>query len=113
MLVLVGALHFVDGVSTLAGAQLDVLAQQPGGMTDTAWGLLCMAVGGLEALTGYGVLRGASWARVAAVVIAVSGLVLSAAYAGLPAYAVVVLITVAVVLAYAVIAHGAEVRPIE
>src|SRR3954452_25452232 len=113
LLVLVGALHAVAGVSTLAGAQLDVLAPQPGGVADPVWGLLCVAVGTLEVFTGYGVFRGAMWARVIAVAVGLSGVVLSAAYSDLPAYAVSLLAMVGAVVVYAVLAHGTEVRPLD
>jgi hypothetical protein len=113
LLVLVGALHAVAGVSTLAGAQLDVLAPQPGGVADPVWGALCVAVGTLEVFTGYGVFRGAMWARVIAVAVGLSGVVLSAAYSDLPAYAVGILAIVGAVVVYAVLAHGTEVRPLD
>src|SRR3954447_1939386 len=113
LLVLVGALHAVAGVSTLAGAQLDVLAPQPGGVADPVWGLLCVAVGTLEVFTGYGVFRGEMWARVVAVVVGLSGVVLSAASSALPAYAVSILGVVGAVVVYAVLAHGTEWRPLD
>src|SRR3954451_7274465 len=113
LLVLVGALHAVAGVSTLAGAQLDVLAPQPGAVAAPVWGALCVAVGTLEVFTGYGVFRGAMWARVIAVAVGLSGVVMSAAYSDLPAYAVSLLAMVGAIVVYAVLAHGTEVRPLD
>ena len=50
---------------------------------------------------------------VVAVVVGLSGVVLSAAYSDLPGYAVSILGVVGAVVVYAVLAHGTEVRPLD
>jgi hypothetical protein len=79
----------------------------------TAWGWIHLIVGVLVLLAGFGLFRGAVWARTVGVIMAiVSGI---AAFAWLPWYPFwsIVIIVVAVAVIWALTAHGSEVRRLQ
>ena len=111
LLVLVGAFHAVAGVAAMAGSPLELLTPTRVNMNDTAWGALSLAVGILEVLAGYGVFLAKLWARVVAVAVATASAGLSLLYTALPGYAVALVVVLDVLMVYAVVGHGDEVRP--
>jgi hypothetical protein len=74
------------------------------------WGWTLLAFGVLLAATGYGILVGQTWARIAGVVLAVvSGLINLAFIAAYPVW-IGIVVALHVVVIYALIAHGREAR---
>jgi hypothetical protein len=105
LLILVGAVHVLEGVLALAGAEADgpVLLSDP-----VARGVLHCLFGLLTGLTGLGLLAGIPAARVAAVLFA--ALSALGAATSTSAAAAAVLISLDVVVIYAVTTRGGDLR---
>lgn len=75
----------------------------------TAWGWLHLIVGVLAFAAGFGLFAGATWARLVGIAIALVSAV--ANFAFIPAYPIwsIAIITVDVLVIYAIAAHGREV----
>ncbi len=112
MLILLGSIHAIQGlVALLDGGYYRV---RPSGLvvhvSYTTWGWGHLVLGILAALTGIGLLAGNMAARVVGVVLAVvSALVNLAFIAAFPLWSAIV-ITIDVVVIYAIIVHGAELK---
>lgn len=77
----------------------------------TAWGWVHLAIGAFALAAGIGLLAGAStWARVLGVVVALASALVNFAF--LPAYPLwgLIMITLDVLIVYAIIAHGSELK---
>ena len=107
MLVLLGALHVVQGVAALAGH-----FSEPGLLfaTATAWGWAHVVLGVVAGLAGLGLLAGTTWARVLGVVLALLSAVGNLAVAGAFPVASGLLLVVDVLVVYAITVHGGELR---
>lgn len=71
MLIMIGAFHIVDGIAGVANDTVfavtkDYLIQ----IDTTAWGWIHIIVGIVVLLAGFGVLSGATWARVVGIILA-------------------------------------------
>lgn len=76
----------------------------------TAWGWIDLVIGAIVLLAGVSILNGAFWARFVAIIIA--SLSTIAALASVNAYPVwsIVIITINVLVIYAIAVHGAELK---
>jgi hypothetical protein len=79
----------------------------------TAWGWVHLIAGVVVALAGFGVMVGQMWARVLGVVLAVVSAIVNIGF--LAAYPVwsAILITLDVLVIYALTVHGREVKSVE
>jgi hypothetical protein len=110
MLMLVGVFQLIDGLVALFDDGYYVV--RPDGLVVnvdyTAWGWLHLVIGIVALGAGFGLLAGRMWARIVA--IGVAGLSAIVNFAFIGAYPVwsVILITIDVLVIYAVAAHGRE-----
>jgi hypothetical protein len=111
ILVLLGTVHTYVGVialfrpEVLAGPRADLLV--PIGWTGLAWAHL--AIGAVAVVDGWALIRGLGWARVVAIVLAAGSALMDFVFAaGHPIWSGIT-ITLAVIVIYAVAAHGGEV----
>jgi hypothetical protein len=112
MLVLLGCFHAIEGLVALFQDKYYVV--RPSGLvvhvSYTAWGCAHVVLGIVALVIGAGLLRGNAVARVAAVVVAVVSAVVNLAFvAAEPAWSLIV-IALDVIIIYAVIVHGGELR---
>ena len=114
MMLMIGSFHAIAGLVALF--EDDYYLVRPSGLVVnvdyTAWGWLHLVLGVLVALAGLGALSGQMWARVTGVVLAglsaVANMVFIAAY---PVWSIV-MITLDVLVIYALIVHGREVKQV-
>jgi hypothetical protein len=112
MLILAGAFQAIDGLIALFNDELYVV--RPNGLVInldyTAWGWTHLLLGILLIAAGYAVLSGRVWGRTLGVIAALLSAIVNFAF--IPAYPVwsILIITVDVLVIYALIAHGGELR---
>jgi hypothetical protein len=112
MMIMVGAFHGISGLVALFRDEFYVV--RPSGLVlnidYTAWGWTHLLVGVLVFAAGCGALVGQTWARAVGVVLALLSAVANMLF--ISAYPVwsVVLITLDVVVIYALIVHGRELK---
>ena len=112
MLILVGAFQAIDGLIALFKDELYVV--RPNGLVInidyTAWGWTHLLLGILLIAAGYGVFSGQVWGRTLGVIAALLSAIVNFAF--IPAYPVwsILIITVDILVIYALIAHGGELR---
>lgn len=112
MMILLGSFHAIAGLVALFDETYFVATNQELVVTvsyDT-WGWVHL-IGGLIALAaGFGLFTGATWARVLGVVVAMLSAIVNLAFlAAYPIWALT-MITLSVLVIYAVTAHGAEIK---
>jgi len=76
----------------------------------TAWGWTLLALGVVLMVTGYGVAVGQTWARVTGVVLACVNAVVNLGFIAAYPIWIVLVITLDVIVVYALIVHGREAR---
>ena len=76
----------------------------------TAWGWLHLLIGALAVVTGMGLMSGALWARVIGVCIALGSALVNFAFIAAAPFWAMTMITLAVLIIYAITAHGAELQ---
>ena len=112
MMILLGTFHVIAGLVALNDETYFVSASRELLVTvsyDT-WGWVHL-VGGLVAVAaGMGLLSGATWARVVGVAVAMVSAILNLAFLAASPVWSVMMITLAVLVIYAVTTHGSEVR---
>lgn len=112
MMILVGVFQAIDGLIALFNDELYVV--RPSGLVInvdyTVWGWTHLLLGVLLIAAGYAVFSGRVWGRTLGVIAALLSAIVNFAF--LPAYPVwsLLIITVDVVVIYALIAHGGELR---
>jgi hypothetical protein len=112
MLILTGTFQGIDGLVALFKDELYVT--RPSGLVVnvdyTAWGWTHLIFGILLVLVGLAVLAGQTWARVIAIILAVLSAIVNFAF--IQAYPVwsILIITLDVLVIYALAAHGGEAR---
>jgi hypothetical protein len=112
MMILVGAFQAIDGLIALFNDELYVV--RPDGLVVnvdyTAWGWTHLLLGVVLIAAGYAVFSGKVWGRTLGVVAALVSAVVNFAF--IPAYPVwsLLIIAVDVLVIYALIAHGGELR---
>ncbi|WP_199514238.1 DUF7144 family membrane protein [Nucisporomicrobium flavum] len=111
MLVMLGAVHAGTGLvalfhpEALVSRRADQLL--PVSLTALAW--FHIVLGGVAMVAGVGLVRGRAWARIAAVLLGGVAALVNFAFIGLYPLWSVTAIAMAVVVIYAVAAHGGEV----
>lgn len=109
MLILVGLFHVVEGIAALAGASGHVARALV--ITDAGtWGWVHVALGICCGLVGLWLLAGIPLARFVAVVLVLLSAVSNLAYSGAFPIGSAVVIAVDVVVIYAIVVHGGELR---
>ncbi|WP_433383482.1 DUF7144 family membrane protein [Actinoplanes sp. CA-142083] len=112
MMVLLGLFHVIEGIVSLADDSFykERAAELALGISYTAWGWIHVVVGVIAVAAGTGIFLGMMWARVTGVLICVVSAFSSMLF--LPAYPVwsTILIAVDVLVIYALVVHGREVR---
>lgn len=111
ILVLAGTLAVIDGIIALVNDEWVVFTNRGDVYLDVSqWGWVHLILGIVMVLAGFGLLTGSMLARAAAVIIA--GLNLIANFMWLPVYPVwsIILIALDVLVLWAVIVHGEELR---
>ena len=112
MMVLVGTFEAIDGLVALFNDDLYVV--RPNGLVVnldyTAWGWVHLLLGILLIVAGVSVLSGRTWARAVGVLAALLSAVVNFGF--LPAYPIwsTLMIVIDVIVIYALIAHGRELR---
>ena len=112
MMILVGSFQVIDGLIALFNDELYVV--RPNGLVVnvdyTAWGWTHLLLGVLLIAAGYAVFSGKVWGRTLGVIAALLSAIVNFAF--IPAYPVwsLLIITVDVLVIYALIAHGGELR---
>jgi hypothetical protein len=114
MLVLAGTFNIIEGLVALFNDQYYVPTRQGLLVFDvTGWGWIHLVIGGLAIIVGVGLFTGATWARVAGVILAgVNAIAQLAFLSAYPLWAIIV-ITLDVLIIWALIVHGAEAKSTE
>jgi hypothetical protein len=111
MLVLVGTFNIIEGLVALFNDQYYVPTRQGLLVFDvTGWGWIHLIVGGLAVIVGVGLFTGATWARVAGVVLAGFNAIAQLAFlSAYPLWATIV-IAIDVLIIWALVVHGDEAK---
>ncbi|MFL6120138.1 hypothetical protein [Actinophytocola sp.] len=109
MMIMVGSFSLIEGLIALFQNEYYLTTAQGVLLLDlTGWGWLHLSMGVVAILIGLGLFRGATWARIAGVVFACLNVVAQLAFmAAYPLWATVV-ITVDILVIWALIVHGGE-----
>jgi hypothetical protein len=108
----VGIVNIIEGLVALFNDKYYLV--RPNGLVVsldfTAWGWALLLFGLLLVFAGYGALVGQTWARVTGVILAVVNAVVNLAF--VPAYPIwtIIVITLDVLVIYALVVHGGEVK---
>jgi hypothetical protein len=111
MMVMLGIWHAIVGVAGLFKKDYYVINPNYAfKLSTTGWGWIHIFLGVLVALAGFAVLRGATWARVIGILLAVVSAL--GAFVWLPYYQVwgILIVTLDVIIIYALAAHGSELK---
>jgi hypothetical protein len=112
MLILVGFFHAIEGLVALF--QDDYYTVRPSGLVVsvnyTVWGWVHLVLGIVALLTGMGLLAGNLVARVVGVGLAVVSAIVNLAFVAAFPVAATLLIVFDVVIIYAIVVHGGELR---
>lgn len=112
MAILLGAFQIIEGLTALFRHNYFIVSHNGLLVTAnyTAWGWAHFFLGVLLAITGIGMLAGATWARFIAIVLAALSAIFNLAFiAAYPIWSTVV-IAFDVILIYALAAHGHDLR---
>jgi len=111
MLILAGSLGVIFGIIAAVNDKWVVFANRGAVSLDlSTWGWVHIIVGGIVLLAGFGVFTGNILARIIGVLVALVSLILN--FLWLPVYPVwsVIIITIDVLVIWALTAHGREMR---
>jgi hypothetical protein len=112
MLVLLGIFHLIQGLVALFRDEVYLVGKHGliVNVDYTAWGWVHVVGGLVAVLAGFCLMRAQLWARILAVVVALLSAVINVAF--LPAYPLwsAMMIAIDVLVIWAVIVHGAEMR---
>jgi hypothetical protein len=111
MMILIGGFHAIQGFAAIL--KDDFYAVTPNYVFEfdvTTWGWIHLVVGVIVVIAGFAIFSGAAWARTIGVIMAFLSAI--ANFAWLPYYPVwsVIVITICVLVIYALIVHGRELR---
>ncbi|MGB3438655.1 MAG: hypothetical protein WBA97_07855 [Actinophytocola sp.] len=114
MLILVGTFNLIEGLVALFNDQYYVPTRQGLLVFDiTTWGWIHLIMGALAVIVGFGVFVGATWARIAGVAFASFNAIAQLAFlSAYPLWATIV-ITIDILIIWALIVHGDETRSTE
>lgn len=112
MMIMMGAFNAIEGLTGVFVDDFYVTTPENVLVFDvTTWGWVHLVVGVLVAITGAVLLTGAAWARVLTVVFAILNAVAQLAFAAVyPVWSLIV-ITLCVVVIWAVVVHGGDEFP--
>lgn len=111
MMILVGAFNAIEGfVALLNGNWLASNTELPITIDYTVWGWTWLIFGTIEAAAGFGVLRGATWARIVGVTFAALNAIVQLLF--IPAYPfwAMTVIAVDIIVIWALAVHGGDLR---
>jgi hypothetical protein len=111
MMIMIGVFHAIAGIAGIAKDQFYVLGPKYVFEFDaTTWGWIHLIGGIIVVIAGFSLFSGAVWARTVGVIVAAISAI--ANFAWLPYYPVwaIVILTIDVLVIWALIAHGREVR---
>jgi hypothetical protein len=109
MLMVIGIFQALSGLSAIIEDTFYVLTREYAFEFDiTAWGWIHLIFGLIVVAAGFYLLRGAAWARIVAIAVAVISAILNIMY--IPYYPVssILIIALCVLVIWALIAHGRE-----
>jgi hypothetical protein len=109
MMIMLGIFHAIAGLSEIANSDSYVVTQEyVFKFSSTTWGWIHLILGIVVFFAGFGVFRGAVWARTVGVILAI--LSAAAAFAWLPyvPFWSILLIFIAVSVIWALTAHGRD-----
>jgi hypothetical protein len=109
MMIMLGIFHAIAGLSEIANSDSYVVTQEyVFKFSSTTWGWIHLLLGIVVFFAGFGVFRGAVWARTVGVILAI--LSAAAAFAWLPyvPFWSILLIFIAVSVIWALTAHGRD-----
>ena len=113
VMILVGTFEAFEGLAALFKDEFFVVTNN-GLLVSanyTAWGWLHLILGAVVVAAGCGVFTGKTWARAVGIILAMVSAVVNLAFlAAYPVWSVIV-ITLDVIVIYALAVHGREVRP--
>ncbi|WP_433271088.1 DUF7144 family membrane protein [Actinosynnema sp. CS-041913] len=110
MMIVIGSFNVIEGMVALFDNEYYVVGPDNVLVLDlTGWGWAHLVVGVLVALSGAGLLTGAAWARVVAVVFASLNAVLQLGFVSVQPVWSTIVIALCVVVVWAVVVHGDEV----
>lgn len=115
MMILVGVFQGVVGLTALfkSGYYVTAAANLVVDVDYTVWGWVHIGLGAVAVAAGFGLLAGQMWARVVGIAMALVSSVVNLAF--IPAYPLwsLMVITLDVLVIYAIAAHGREVRAVD
>ena len=114
MMVLQGIFHAVAGLTALFNSEWLVVTESQLLVFDfTTWGWIHLIAGILVLVAGFQVMQGSAWARVVGVFVAVVSALGALASVELYPFWSIVLITVDVLIIYALTVHGDEMKALD
>jgi hypothetical protein len=115
MMIMVGAFQAIAGLTALFNSDYYIVTENNLliNVDYTAWGWVHLAVGVVAVAAGFGLFTGAMWARVLGITVAVLSAIVNFAFmAAYPVWAIT-MITIDVLVIYAIAAHGRELQQSE
>ena len=112
MMVLLGAFQVIEGIVALFNDEYYIVAASGllVSVDYTAWGWVHLILGIILVLAGFGLLTGNIVARIAGIGLAVLSAIVNLAFIGAYPLWGVIIITLDVIVIYAIAVHGSEVR---
>ena len=113
MMIMIGVFHAISGIAGIAKDDVFVIGtgtEYAFKFSVTTWGWIHLIAGIIVLIAGFGLFSGATWARTVGVIVA--GISAIANFAWLPYYPIwaIVILTIDVLVIWALIVHGREVR---
>ncbi|CCH31976.1 hypothetical protein ABZ816_26920 [Actinosynnema sp. NPDC047251] len=109
MMLVIGSFTVIEGLVALLDDQYYVVGPESTLVLDlTGWGWTHLVVGLLVAFAGAGLWTGAAWARVVAVLFAAVNAVVQLGFVSVQPWWSTIVITLCVVVVWAVVVHGNE-----
>ena len=111
IMVLLGALHAMAGLVALFKDEVYAIGDKGVWVLDiTSWGWIHLIAGVVILMAGLAVMSGKMWGRVIGIILGVIAAI--ANFAFIPVYPVwsVIMMTMSILVVYALVAHGAEAR---
>jgi hypothetical protein len=114
MMVLLGALHAMAGLVALFKDELYLVGEKNVWVLNiTSWGWIHLIAGVVILMAGLAVMSGKMWGRVIGIVLGILAAV--ANFAFIPVYPIwsVIMMTMSILVVYAMVAHGGEAKDLE
>jgi hypothetical protein len=111
MMMLLGVLQGISGLTAIFNDEFYVATQSKLLVLDfTAWGWVHLVIGIVIFMAGAEVMRGATWARTIGVFLAGLSLIANMGFLNAYPFWSILMITIDVLIIYALIVHGGELR---